>query len=130
MYFEVTTAISGVPLPLQKRGNLPAKPYEQAFTCVYVRSMDVKFLFIMKKTLLLLACFIGGVILWAQSQQNETFVQDEKEEVRGNDVHCRCHSDGNCYGGNQISFRPLCAYGVMESGTAIDCTLYNASCGD
>lgn len=22
--------------------------------------------------------------------------------------YCRCHNDGVCYGGNQISFRPLC----------------------
>ncbi len=36
------------------------------------------------------------------------------------DLRCRCHSDGQCYGGNFISFRKKCAN--FEGGTG--------SCGD
>lgn len=40
-------------------------------------------------------------------------------------IHCRCHNDGVCYGGNQFSLRKLCHY--SDTGTA-NCNSYNSNC--
>lgn len=38
---------------------------------------------------------------------------------------CRCHDDGNCYGGNWLSFRAKCA--EFNSGTG-DCSAHSNNC--
>jgi hypothetical protein len=40
-------------------------------------------------------------------------------------IHCRCHNDGVCYGGNQISFRKLCHY--SDTGSA-NCNDHSSNC--
>jgi hypothetical protein len=40
-------------------------------------------------------------------------------------IHCRCHNDGVCYGGNQYSFRKLCHY--SDTGSA-NCSNYSSNC--
>ena len=39
-------------------------------------------------------------------------------------LHCRCHNDGHCYAGNQISFRPAC----IKLYVSTDCDVYRANC--
>ena len=39
-------------------------------------------------------------------------------------LHCRCHNDGHCYAGNQISFRPAC----IKLYGSTDCDVYRANC--
>ena len=40
----------------------------------------------------------------------------------GSVVICRCHDDKRCYGGNNISFRPLCSKVTAGTGgDALDC---------
>ncbi len=40
-------------------------------------------------------------------------------------IHCRCHSNGVCYGGNQYSFRKLCNYSVTGSA---NCSDHSSNC--
>ncbi|GAA3560964.1 hypothetical protein [Snuella lapsa] len=46
------------------------------------------------------------------------------EEYSSTTLYCRCHSDGICYGGNMISFRPKC--GEFPSGQG-DCTSFSTT---
>ena len=48
---------------------------------------------------------------------DETYVQ-----------HCRCHDDGECYGGNAISFRPSCGSYKIPVGTVVACWLNSDRC--
>ncbi|MFR4038144.1 MAG: NVEALA domain-containing protein [Butyricimonas faecalis] len=47
----------------------------------------------------------------------------------GSVVICRCHDDKRCYGGNNISFRPLCSKVTAGTGgDALDCSTANDVC--
>lgn len=59
-------------------------------------------------------------ILKARADFNPGEIDYPGDEV----LHCRCHNDGNCYGGNAISFRPECAE-LPGNG---DCSQFNNNC--
>ena len=48
--------------------------------------------------------------------------------------YCRCHNDGGCYGGNMISFRPLCGtyneevIGPDDPINNLNCNAYDKKC--
>ena len=48
-----------------------------------------------------------------------TFIGNNVETITSSEMptflnYCRCHNDGGCYGGNEISFRPICATFIVE----------------
>lgn len=49
------------------------------------------------------------------------------DESGGIQFRCRCHGS-SCYGGNAISFRPLCFSETIHIGGTADCTYYDSEC--
>lgn len=61
-------------------------------------------------------------------QANVEALTDGESGV-GSVVICRCHDDKRCYGGNNISFRPLCSKVTAGTGgDALDCSTANDVC--
>lgn len=56
----------------------------------------------------------------------EALTGDESGEITF--VICRCHDDKRCYGGNEISFRVMCARDVVGVGGSFDCSSADRVC--
>jgi len=71
----------------------------------------------MKRLIILfvITLLFASLLLICKSRIRENAFMESQVEALADDedisfwISCRCHSDGECYWGNIISFRPLCA---------------------
>ena len=88
----------------------------------------------------MLCCMIGyvGFSTYAKMTMTdgEKFMQANVEALTNSEsgisttVHCKCHTDGNCYSGNYISIRPPCGDATITSlnGSIANCRSNDYKC--
>lgn len=78
----------------------------------------------------LLTLILSGIVLLRRHSSDYLFVEKNTVlcENSGWYATCRCHGDGKCYFGSPISFRPVCAKIIMETGQIYSCEDGNINC--
>ena len=65
--------------------------------------------FMKRKIKNLIFLFVSITFMYATIGVNPAQSQGKVKIPAPNDLRCKCHSGGECYGGNFISFRKKCA---------------------
>lgn len=93
-----------------------------------------KYIFIIGIVIISLSVGFWGYCLQSNNENSlmsvisvdiEAIAQDESGGI---EFRCRCHNDNACYGGNAISFRPLCYKGTIHTDGVVQCHYYDSQC--